>query len=257
MRFPQAFDYGPGDSLVVLDPELSRLNHFHDDGGILRFVYATDLMGAMPATFCMSRDGPVFLHFDPRTSTILHTLRGPGPARFGEPLFKLKKNDRSSAFLNAIGSIRPLSCARERSLVVFAPTWLGQLLIIPADRGTRTDTVRFPEFRESRVVFTKGGGVLIGYPDDPPTHHSMASLVMMGDGRVLVQFGLRRKGAFSGQSFSFERVHTRIVDLQRGTIIGKQDNFPVVLDIRGDQALLAGGTPGPWVRVARISFEIN
>lgn len=243
---------GTGDTLVLFDPAARRLSTFGDGRPRPLLAGTSSFDRVTPSGFCISGKGQVYLQFDQRTGTILH-LEGAGkPVDFGDPVFPWNPKQHSSVFLNNIGTIGPLACSPQDNTVLFAPTWLGRLYIYRLDGRRAPKLVPFPDFRESVIEIRRDGGASISYPMDPATRHTMASVVRLPAGRALVQFGLRRRDEHSGQDFDYEAVETRIIDLATGRIIGSQSDLPVILDIRGDLALLAGAEPAPWVRVAKI-----
>ena len=100
--------------------------------------------------------------------------------------------------------------------------------------------------------FPGGGFAFVGRKQGTDVvNHLVVSLVRVDPNKLLVQFGLAVLGKHHFSSLTFAMVETRFLRLRDGASVGTQSDLPVVWDLNGGLALVAGGEPLPWVELRK------
>lgn len=230
--------------VYVLDVGNRRLERFAWSGGALART------GSIPLDFAAEHlcvlGGRLFL-LGPRGGQLIHEM---DPARGAVVRSFAPDADAGDPMMAPYRAGGYLLCGPGDE-VTFLPLLRPGVSRFQASTGRLRDTLVIPRYREVRVSRHSGGGVLYEEPPEGRSHRA-SSLVRLGDGTVLAQIGIVRRGASSG--FEFDSLRSFVLDWERRRAAEVQ-GLPRLLAARGDTALAAVDDPEPLVRLIHLTFS--
>jgi hypothetical protein len=209
-----------------------------------QFSFSINGLPGYPTAMCLNAGGYSIIQYDLIEQHTMHQIEWDGAVRhsFGRP------------FMNASNRINDavvqghLLCLQDQDAVVVAPGTTGELQAHALDGALKWRRL-LPQFSPVHVE-AKNGGVLFSYAPEPHGYSNYVSgLHRVAEFVGLAQIATQRlvEGTIVRTS-----LQSRFFDLRDGQEIGRQDDLPQVLAIRGDRLLLTGDDPEPWVEVRRF-----
>ncbi|HPF62139.1 MAG TPA: hypothetical protein PLI93_08790 [Gemmatimonadales bacterium] len=230
---------GPS-QVTVLDNALFRVQTFDLAGGTA-MVVRTETTSGQPRVACKLGGGYAGLHYDPRSQTMLQFYQpergvvgsvGPAPSR-----------DRRYNSMAAQGAIM---CSDTREEVVWAQQ-TGEISAASAAGGVSWR--RLVPGYEPALFEVKGDLVTTGpIPDGAVSSRFPVAVVRVNEDLGLVQLArFRRPGGDVSAEPELEGYSTVLFDLASGAVVGEQQGLPRILDVAGNQLLVGGMDPQPWL----------